>query len=391
MPVGFFAPSYKYVSETYNRIREVLDPVVSASSKMEGVIRTATGGRVDFWSLENDRAGRSRKYRTVVLDEAAFTKPVEMMEVWERAIEPTLLDYDGTAWVLSNTNGVDQDNFLYAVCHDPKYGFVDYHAPSWSNPHVPLPKRDEDPAVYMVRREAYYKALRERTDPLVFKQEYEAAFVDWSGVAFFPLDRLLINGEPAPWPKSCDQVFAVIDTAVKSGKEHDGTAVSYWALSSRGGVPLVCLDYDVVQVDGSTVEEWIVGVFARLEELAVQCHALYGSGGAYIEDASAGAVMLPQWIERGYPVQALPSELTSAGKDARAINASGPVFRGEVKLTQPAYDKHVKFKGSTRNHMVSQVTGFRIGDRDAHKRADDLLDTFCYAVAVGLGNQEGYA
>ena len=87
----------------------------------------------------------------------------------------------------------------------------------------------------------------------------------------------------------------------------------------------------------------------------------------------------------------MPAKLTSAGKDARAINASGPVFRGDVKLSRHAYDKIATFKGTTRNHMVSQIAGFRIGDKHASTRADDLLDTFTYAVAITLGDQEGIA
>jgi len=36
------------------------------------------------------------------------------------------------------------------------------------------------------------------------------------------------------------------------------------------------------------------------------------------------------------------------------------------------------------NHFLHQVTTFRIGDKEAAKRADDLLDCFTYGVAVGL-------
>jgi hypothetical protein len=44
----------------------------------------------------------------------------------------------------------------------------------------------------------------------------------------------------------------------------------------------------------------------------------------------------------------------------------------------------------TKNHLVQQISGFRIGDPDAHKRADDLLDATVYGVAIGLGNSEGF-
>jgi hypothetical protein len=31
-----------------------------------------------------------------------------------------------------------------------------------------------------------------------------------------------------------------------------------------------------------------------------------------------------------------------------------------------------------------------MADKDAAKREDDLLDTYCYGVVIGLGNQEGF-
>jgi len=59
-----------------------------------------------------------------------------------------------------------------------------------------------------------------------------------------------------------------------------------------------------------------------------------------------------------------------------------------VKVSQFAYDKMVNYKGSTRNHMLNQVLTFTIGIKDQGE--DDLLDAFCYAVAIALGNNEGF-
>jgi hypothetical protein len=48
--------------------------------------------------LVNEIAGRSRRYRRVVIDEAAFAKNGDskvdgsMMEIWEKAIKPRLDD-----------------------------------------------------------------------------------------------------------------------------------------------------------------------------------------------------------------------------------------------------------------------------------------------------------
>ena len=63
--------------------------------------------------------------------------------------------------------------------------------------------------------------------------------------------------------------------------------------------------------------------------------------------------------------------------------------RESVKYTNHAFDKTTVHKRKSRNHLVDQIESFRIGDKD-NKREDDLLDTFCYGIAIGLGNSEGF-
>ncbi len=372
-PVGYFAPDYKILSETYIELRDLLEPLVSHASRVDGVIRLKTGGRIDFWTLENERAGRSRKYKRVLIDEAAFAKP-SLMQVWRTAIRPTLVDLRGDCVVASNTNGSSADNFLWRICNEPEHGFIEFHARTHDNPYLPADELER---------------LQAENHPLVFQQEYCAEFVDWSGIAFFEKDKLLVNGEPVEPPTSCDQVFAVIDSAVKTGSENDGTGVSYWAYTERHPIPLICLDWDIVQIEGASLEVWIPSVFDRLEGYARQCRARAGSQGAWIEDAASGSILLQQCVNKGLPVQALPATMTAAGKDVRAINASGPVYRGLVKFARLAWEKVTAFKGVTRNHMASQVFGFRVGDKDAARRSDDLLDTFTYAVSICFGDSAG--
>jgi hypothetical protein len=400
--VGWFAPDYKRLSEAYEQIVHVLKPIILRSNKMEGIIRTEGGGQIEFWTLLDEQAGRSRKYHTVIIDEAAFTKP-NMMAIWERSIEPTLLDYTGKCLVISNTNGVSEDNFLYQICEpDDKrplgtpgknFDFVEFHAPSKENPHVPKRKPGETDAMWRIRQEAEFERIRARCHPLVFQQEYLADFIDFSGISFFSKDKLLVNGEPVPYPNGCETVFAVIDTAVKEGQEHDGTAVSFWAKMPEWfhTYQLVCLDWDIISIDGALLETWIPGVYDRLEELSRDCRAMHGSIGVYIEDAQSGSILLQQCDLRGWPAAALPADLTSAGKDARAINASSPVYRGDVKFSAYAWEKTTIYRDISRNHMLSQISSFRVGDKLAAKRADDLLDTFTYAVAISCGGSEGIA
>lgn len=384
LKVGLFTPEHKQLNEPYDELLGILHPLKQKANKNEGTIRLKTGGLIDFWSLnDNELAGRGREYDLVMIDEGAFTKTPQMVSIWEKSIRPTMLTRPGSrAWVFSTPNGNDPENFFWRLCHEEKWGFKEHYAPTSSNPFVPPEELENE---------------RKNNDPRVFRQEFLAEFVDWSGDALFDEQNLLVDGLPVEYPKFCDYVYAVIDTAVKDGQAHDGTAVSYWAAGTRvnpttwHGHPLVCLDWDYVQIEGAMLEKWIPAVYARLEELALQCGARAGSIGVYIEDAQSGSILLQQLKHRKLPARPLPQVLTSAGKDARAINASGPVYQGRVKYSDHAFRKGLSFKGAYRNHLTAQINGFRIGDKDASKRADDLLDTFTYSVAITLGNNKGHA
>jgi hypothetical protein len=374
-PVGYFAPEYKFVTEPYLDLDGMLASVKFGRGEGGGrkyeALRLITGGGIDFWSLDNDKAGRGRKYKRVIIDEAAFTKP-GMIRTWQTVIQPTLLDYLGDAWVASNTNGLDEENFLHWLCNDPKSGFVEYHAPTSSNPMMPVEEVER---------------LRRDTPPLVFKQEYLAEFVDWRGAMFFDVASCLVEGRPIAYPRKADAVFATIDTAVKTGREHDGVAVAYWAVDPRHGVPLALLDWDLAQIEGSLLEAWLPNVMRRLEGLAAETEARYGSLGAHIEDKVSGSILIQQAQRRDMQVHAIDSRLTAMGKDERAISVSGYVFQGKVKLTQRAFEKTVTYKGSTRNHLLTQVFGYQVG---VDNKDDDILDCWCYGIAQALGNSEGF-
>lgn len=402
-PCGWFAPDYKRMIEVYNDLKVMLKPVIDTSSKTDGVIRLITGGRIDFWTLEDEDAGRSRMYKRAFIDEGAFTKP-NMLSIWDKSIKPTLLDYTGSAIVASNTNGKDPENFLYAVCNDPKHGFIEFHAPSWANPTVPkrrtasMLSHNGGPPIYtetleewQARQTAEYDAIRAKTHPLVFAQEYAAEFVDWSGVAFFGKDKLLVNGAGVEVPTICDSVFAIVDSATKTGSANDGTAVGFFAYNKYvPNHPLIVLDWDIIQIEGDLLADWLPSVFVRLEEWARRCRPRAGIAGTFIEDKDSGQVLIQHARNRGWPAQAIESGLTALGKDGRALSVSGYVYTEKVKFTHEAYDKVTDYKGITRNHMMEQVTNFRIGDKDAAKRADDLLDVFTYGIAMSLGNEEGF-
>jgi hypothetical protein len=158
---AWFAPQHMTWSEVYLEFRRILAPLIDSSSKADAVIRLINGGRLDFWSLENRIAGRSRGYHRVVVDEAAFAKDGDtktdgsMMDLWERAIKPTLYDHAGEALVCSNSAGKNPDNFFYTICTDARYGFHEYHATTLDNPLLPKRRRSESVEEWLKRRSQF--------------------------------------------------------------------------------------------------------------------------------------------------------------------------------------------------------------------------------------------
>lgn len=373
---GLFAPDYKILSETYRELEYLLRPIIASSSKIDGIIRLVTGGRIDFWTLNNPRAGRSRKYHGVVIDEAAFAGP-DMADIWTKAIKPTLLDYGGVAWAMSTPAGKSDTNWFYNICNPGNEVVVgerwtEFHAPTHTNPYLPA---------------AEIAQLQVENAPDVFRQEYLAEFVDWNGVSIFPQEHFLIDGEPVPCPNPIDFVFATIDTGVKTGSQNDGTAVVFYAVNNLIPIPLYVLDWDIIQIQGDLLDSWLPGIFERLEQFARECGARYGSNGAFIEDKASGMVLVQQALRRGWPVEGIDSKLTAVGKDERALSTSSYHHQGLCKITPHAFAKTVIYKGRSANHFLSQVCGFRLGVKD---QADDLLDCLTYGLAGALGDAQWF-
>lgn len=99
--------------------------------------------------------------------------------------------------------------------------------------------------------------------------------------------------------------------------------------------------------------------------------------------------LLQQAIRRRMSAHAMNSKLTATRKDERPISVSGCVHGGSVKYTDAAFNKTTVYKQRSRNHLVDQIEGFRIGDNKSG-REDDLLDNFRYGIALALSNSEGF-
>lgn len=202
-PVAFFAPTYKLLLDVWSDMERTLKPVTRKANKTEMRIELITGGKIDFWTLEDADAGRGRKYQRLVVDEAAHARYLQ--EAWERAIAPTLTDYRGAAWFISTPNGLNFFHELFKRGADPAYpDWESFHMPTRVNPHIPP---DE------------IERARADLPALVFAQEYLAEFVTF-GAGLVKPDMLILGTAPPGLP-----VTLGVDLAISEKEGADFTAI----------------------------------------------------------------------------------------------------------------------------------------------------------------------
>jgi hypothetical protein len=102
-PVALFAPNYKFASDGWRQIKEMLAPIIKWKSEQEMRLELVNGGSVDVWSLDKPDPGRGRKYKRVFIDEAGIVR--NLAECWNAAIRPTLADLKGDAYIVGTPKG----------------------------------------------------------------------------------------------------------------------------------------------------------------------------------------------------------------------------------------------------------------------------------------------
>ena len=366
-PVGYFSPLFKTAAPVFDALAFMLAPLIVSKNRSVGEIKLSTGGVIDVWSIETSTIiARGRKYARVLLDEIAFVK-TDMGLLWRASISPTLVDLDGFAIVASTPWGTDPKNWFFQICNDKTLGWAELHARSEENPFLPRESLAEE---------------KRSNHPLVWRQEFEAEFTSLDAAALIDVTKLLqSDGEPWPEPERLDLMFVVIDSAIKTGASADGTAALFCAVTGQHPTQrrLWLLDYDIVQVTAGVLEPWFDGVVARAREIMGKRTLMPGK--IYVEDASSGPILIEK-----YPrfTEALPHQWTTEGKDLRAYAAQSFFNGGRVRMTEHCYRKVVSFKGVAINHLWTQLNSFVLGDKQASKRADDLLDCAVYAASVAF-------
>lgn len=166
-PSGWFAPTTKYLAEVWHEVGKTIAPLNPEVSVQHMRYRLPTGGMIEFWSLDKPDAGRSRKYKRVIIDEGSVVR--DLQQVWQDAIRPTLADLKGDAWFFGTPKGRNFFHQLYVRGENREEGWMSWRMPTTANPFI-------DPAEV--------EAAGKDMPPAVFNQEFLGIPADDGGNPF---------------------------------------------------------------------------------------------------------------------------------------------------------------------------------------------------------------
>ena len=173
-PVGWFAPSYKLALEAWRELSQRLQPIVARQNEQDKRMELVTGGVIEIWTLDSPDPARGRKYALAIINEAGIAK--DLLDVWQAAIRPTLVDFGGRALFLGTPKG-RRHGFVTLFTRgdtgqDPDW--ASFRASTLENPYIP-PEEIE--------------AARKELPPDIFQQEFEGIPTD-DGANPFGLDAI---------------------------------------------------------------------------------------------------------------------------------------------------------------------------------------------------------
>jgi hypothetical protein len=262
----------------------------------------------------------------------------------------------------------------------PEKGYAVFHAPTSANPFL----APEEIAL-----------LRAGMDPLIASQELDALFVDIGGASIFPLNVLLVDGQPVDEAayQYMNIGLAIDSNSGKGGEGRDGIAgVIFGGVfpnamrqSVEGGMVII-LDWDIQSLTQGGLAPWLMHMKERVLRWAYRLKPATGLPTGHVEPAGNGMSVIEVAWQSGMNLKEIDTKFVALGKDGRALAVEPHTSTGRVKLGQHAYQQRSNYKGVTVNHLVRQVTGFKTFDKEAYRREDDAYDAFSYSVLLTLGD-----
>jgi predicted phage terminase large subunit-like protein len=188
LPTAWFAPTYRMMLDTFREVADTLRPVASKINASDHRIELVTGGVIDMWSLDVPDVARGRKYKRVIINEAAMVP--ELARTFQNVIRPTLADYVGDAWFLSTPKGHNDFYDLYQR-EQTNSDWRSWTYPTSSNPYIPASEID---------------SMRRDMSEISFNQEILAKFVAVEGALFQRNQFNIVDSAPSDlkWLRTYD-------------------------------------------------------------------------------------------------------------------------------------------------------------------------------------------
>lgn len=192
--------------EIWRSAVQIFQPITSARSVQDHRLEFVTGGSLEFWSLDNPDVARGRRYRRVIVDEAAMVP--SLMDVWNYVLRPTLTDFGGDAYFLSTPKGRNGFWQMY------QWG-VDEAMPDWACWQMPSYVNGK-----IARSE--FDAMRDTLPEVAYRQEILAEFLEDEGSVF----RNIAACTNAPPTEPAAHAGHTLVAGLDWGKQNDFTALS---------------------------------------------------------------------------------------------------------------------------------------------------------------------
>ena len=188
MPPGehmYVAPTQKQAFEiSWDEYLDQIGPdIVARVNERDHRITLKTGAKIILRGSDKLDLQRGKKYRSLVMEEAAFQKH----NVWERIFEPTLIDYQSPALFISSpkkgwfTRLFDK----YKDNHDPLWECFKFTI--YDNPHLSKAEIDR---------------VRAGTSDATFQTEYMAEELEYEGQVYTEFDPGKNTYNYECWPNS---------------------------------------------------------------------------------------------------------------------------------------------------------------------------------------------
>lgn len=227
----YVAPNYRQAKTVaWEMLKQIIpEQVIKSVNEAELMIRLVNGSIIEIKGADAEDSLRGSKLCFVVLDEYATMKP----QVWSKIIQPATVDCSYSRVIFIGTPAGLHNHFkiIYEEAAKGKHNWKAWVFKTSENPYVSIEELNE---------------IKQTTDASIFRQEYEAEFVEMAG-AIYPMFKKNIhvvqNRElPSHWDKVVGMDW---------GMRND-TAVIYAAISEFGEVYV----YDMLYGNGKTVSQW---------------------------------------------------------------------------------------------------------------------------------------